>query len=117
MKLLIKGCFPLFLGLAFLSRGVASYCPPKAAEHDCCGKTAPAAPKTPCAEMICCQLVPATAAPFLGQINDPVAFLPAVLILPTPVAYSFIVASGSDSGPPGPVVQSFSSRAPPLLLS
>lgn len=66
--------------------------------------------------MACCQIVPATAAPALGQANDLLTFLPVLPLLTRPVSASFVVTADSDSGPPGPLVQPSSSRSPPALL-
>lgn len=116
MKRLTKGLFAALLALAFLSRGAAAFCPSKPAGHDCCDKTAPAATPTPCPEMACCQVLPATAAPALGQIHDPLAFLPAEPRLTRPVSVAFVVPTYSDGDPPRPPVQSSSGRSPPAFL-
>lgn len=116
MKLLLKGCFPLLLALAFLARGAAALCPPKTPEHDCCGKSAPAAPQKPCAEMSCCLVLPAAPAPALLRSEALLSLLPAgPVLLPPAGGSAFIIGGRRDSGPPGPHAESSSSRAPPLL--
>lgn len=116
MKRLTKGLFAVLLAFAFLSRGAVAFCPSKPADHGCCDKPAPAAPQTPCPEMACCRLVAATAAPALGRVNHLLAFRPPAPLLTRPVSVSFVVPIYSDSSPPGPPVQSSSSRSPPALL-
>lgn len=113
---LTKPLLSVALSLAFLARGAAAFCPPKAEAHGCCDKPAPAAPQTPCPEMACCQIAPATAAPALGHQADFVLALPAGPCLPVSARPSFIVFASSDSGPPGPRVQSVADRSPPALL-
>lgn len=115
MKRLTKGFLSVLLALAFLSRGAVALCPPKTTEHGCCDKSAPAAPQTPCSEMLCCQVVP-TAAPAVAPAADCLALLPAAPAFKLPASTSFAVCSPTDSGPPGPLIQSHSGLSPPALL-
>lgn len=115
MKRLSKGFLSALLVLAFLSRGTVALCPQKVSGHDCCGKTTPAAPRTPCPEMACCQVLPA-AAPVLTPSADCAVLLPVAPTVALPVSSSFAVCSPSDSGPPGPPIQRHSGLSPPALL-
>ena len=115
MKRLTKGVLSALLALAFLSRGAAALCPPKAMEHGCCDKSAPAAPQTPCAEMACCQVVP-PASPAVVPAADNVALLTPAPAFVVPASTSLALCSPTDSVPPGPPIQSHSGLSPPALL-
>lgn len=115
MNRFLKGLLALTVALAFTARGAAAYCPPKPAEHDCCGKSAPAAPKTPCQEMSCCRLAPAGAVP-ASQVHDLVFLVPVDPLWAASFVASRFVPANSDSGPPGPRALSVSDRSPPALL-
>ena len=108
--------FALTLTCAFAARGMAYACAPQQASvHDCCGKSAPAAPKTPCPEMACCQVVPTNAAP-TPQHNDLPVMLPVAVFIAQALDNWHAVPASSDNGPPGPRILSVSDRSPPDLL-
>jgi hypothetical protein len=116
MKRLTKAFLSGFLALAFVSRGAAALCPPKALEHGCCDKPAPAAPQTPCPEMACCQILPAAAAPASSTVQDLVVLIPYAPRFAETSERSSVVSIRTDGSPPGPAVSSSCSRAPPALL-
>ena len=109
MKPLFKGLLAFTAALAFTARGAATFCPPKA-EHDCCGKSIPAAPHPTCRERSCCRAAPATAAP-ASQSNDAAFSLP--VSLAQPLDGSHVAPAFPNSGPPGQRVLSVSDRSPP----
>lgn len=115
MKRLTECFLSGLLALAFVSRGATALCPPKTMEHGCCDKSAPAAPQTPCAEMACCQVVPAASPAALPAAHG-VALLTAAPAIAVPASTSFALCSPTDSAPPGPLVQSHSGLSPPALL-
>lgn len=115
MKQLTKGFLSALLALAFLSRGAAVLCPPKAMEHGCCDQSAPTAPLTPCAEMTCCQALPPASLAVVPAAES-LALLPAAPVFAVPVSTSYSLCSPLNSGPPGPQIQPHSGLSPPALL-
>lgn len=116
MRAFSSSLFALTLAFILSTKVMAYACvPEQAAPHDCCEKPAPVAPKAACPVMVCCRVLPATAAPPI-QLNNLVFVLPPAVLMAQPLGSWYAVPAFSDSGPPRPRTLSVSDRSPPTLL-
>ncbi|MBI5201961.1 MAG: hypothetical protein HY925_10275 [Elusimicrobia bacterium] len=105
-----------FLALAFLGRGAAAFCPPKAESHDCCDESAPKAPPPSCEEMTCCRALPVAAVSVAAPAPPLVAALSSAPAPISPEGRARVIPASYSGGPPCSPSDSASSRAPPVLL-
>ncbi len=113
MKRGFSGLLSAALLFSVVGGGAKSVCRPSLAK-DCCGKSAPAAPKTPCAQMLCCTAaLPPTAVGGAPVVQSVAFALPA---LPSPSANlaHLRVDAYPECGPPDRNQETYAGRSPPF---